>query len=546
MCTSFRLIVLTLILLCVVTTSHAAAPEVRATLLTTTGPDHIASGNNTAQTMSQLRDVGLNTVYVETWKNGYTQFPSQVLDDLIGYDRLPTLGTRDLVAETVLEAHRNQLNYIGWFEYGLASQYIGSGGAPSNPLSQYMMSNGWLLQDVNGNFANSSNGYAWMNPAVPEVRQLLVDLTVEAVQNYDLDGVMHDDRLAWPKEFGWDQTTRNIYYAETGNVLTNNPSTYQLNLFNNWRQGKVQLLAQELYDAVKAIRPDIVFSVSPAITPWATSNYMADWPDWVDAGIFDEYAPQVYRDNYASYLNEMPNQITAMQPDDMDKLVPALRSVGSGDPTPYADLELMIEHTRSIGAAGHAIWYSQGVLDLYESELTTFYDVANQGPAESPMFELGHRPTPLNGKYVGVGVWEFNVPADGGYQIIGKLTGGDWESIDSMLLPEGYYQLFLPGYVTVEALVDHRPGLNLQGDLNADGFVGLDDLDIILINWNMTIPPGNPLADTTKDAYVGLQDLDSVLNNWNIGTTTSANSNIPEPTSCVYVGFLAFQFLIRK
>ena len=526
-----RPFMLVLTSLCMVAPSHAASPEVRATLLTTTGPDHISSGYNTAQTMSRLRDVGLNTVYVETWKNGYTQFPSQTLENLIGYDRSPFLGTRDLVAETLLEAHRNELNYIGWFEYGLASQYIGSGGTPSNPISQYMMSNGWLLQDKNGNYANASNGFAWMNPAVPEVRQFLVDMTVEMVEHYDLDGVMHDDRLAWPKDFGWDQTTKDTYFQETGNVLSNNPSTYQLNLFNNWRQDKVQLLAQELYDGVKAVRPDIVFSVSPAVTPWATSNYMADWPGWVDAGIFDEYAPQVYRDNYNSYLNEMPNQIAAMQPDEMDKLVPALRSVGSGNATPYADLELMIEHTRSIGAAGHAIWYSQGVLDLYESELTSFYDVANQGHAESPMFESGHRPAPLSGSYLGAGVWEFDVPSTAGYQVIGKVTGGEWESIDSFIMPEGLNQLFLPGYIVVEVLVDHRPDLQIKGDLDGDGFVGLNDLDIILNNWNQTIPPGNPLADPSGDGYVGLKDLDIVLNNWNAGTPPAGSATVPEPMS---------------
>ncbi|MEZ6193876.1 MAG: family 10 glycosylhydrolase [Phycisphaerales bacterium] len=247
--------------------SHAATPEARATLLTTTGPDHIASGNNTAQVMQRIRDVGLNTVYVETWKNGYTNFPSQVLSGLIGADRSPFLGTRDLVQETTLHAHRNELNYIGWFEYGLATQFVGAGGNPNNPISNYMKNNGWLLQDVNGNYANASNGFAWMNPAVPEVRQFLIDITLEAINNYDLDGVMHDDRLAWPREFGWDQTTKNIYLAETGRTLSNNPNTSQLNLFNDWRQDKVKLFAQELYDAVKAVRPDIVVSVSPAVTP---------------------------------------------------------------------------------------------------------------------------------------------------------------------------------------------------------------------------------------------------------------------------------------
>ena len=53
----------------------------------------------------------------------------------------------------------------------------------------------------------------------------------------------------------------------------------------------------------------------------------------------------------------------------------------------------------------------------------------------------------------------------------------------------------------------------LIGDLNGDGFVGLDDLDIILGNWNLNVPPGDPLADVSgpggvPDGFVGLDDLD--------------------------------------
>jgi uncharacterized lipoprotein YddW (UPF0748 family) len=40
--------------------------------------------------MRRLREIGLNTVYVETWKNGYTQFPSETLERVIGLDRRPT------------------------------------------------------------------------------------------------------------------------------------------------------------------------------------------------------------------------------------------------------------------------------------------------------------------------------------------------------------------------------------------------------------------------------------------------------------------------
>ena len=85
------------------------------------------------------------------------------------------------------------------------------------------------------------------------------------------------------------------------------------------------------------------------------------------------------------------------------------------------------------------------------------------------------------------------------------------------------------------------PGLD--GDLNGDGFVGLDDLDIILSAWNQSVPPANPAADPSGDGFVGLDDLDIVLNNWNAGTPPA--SVVPEPATLALLG-LGGMALLRK
>ncbi len=73
----------------------------------------------------------------------------------------------------------------------------------------------------------------------------------------------------------------------------------------------------------------------------------------------------------------------------------------------------------------------------------------------------------------------------------------------------------------------------LQGDVNADGFVGLADLDILLNNWNQAVPLGSidhgDLAGD-GDGYIGLSDLDVILNNWNAGSLPMAIA-IPEPAA---------------
>ncbi len=77
----------------------------------------------------------------------------------------------------------------------------------------------------------------------------------------------------------------------------------------------------------------------------------------------------------------------------------------------------------------------------------------------------------------------------------------------------------------------------IEGDLNDDGFVGLDDLDIILSAWNQSIPPADSAADPSGDGFVGLDDLDIVLNNWNAGTPPAASA-VPEPACLALFGLV--------
>ena len=77
-----------------------------------------------------------------------------------------------------------------------------------------------------------------------------------------------------------------------------------------------------------------------------------------------------------------------------------------------------------------------------------------------------------------------------------------------------------------------RLRISLEGDLNGDGFVGIDDLNLVLSAWNQSAPPADPQSDPSGDGFVGIDDLNIVLANWNAGTLPQSNA-VPEPGTLV-------------
>ena len=86
----------------------------------------------------------------------------------------------------------------------------------------------------------------------------------------------------------------------------------------------------------------------------------------------------------------------------------------------------------------------------------------------------------------------------------------------------------------------------LDGDLDGDGFVGINDLNIVLSLWNQTTVPGVPiLGDPSADGFVGIDDLNTVLANWNQGTPPSSIT-VPEPATLILHGLAGLALLRRR
>lgn len=454
------------------TTACAQAPaEVRGTWMTTTANDALASPAQTHAAMKQLRDIGLNTVYVETWKNGYTQFPSPTLQATLGVERRPDLlpghpnypanapgltGPRDLLEESLIAAHRNEMIYVAWFEYGFMASYKDT----NNTLRQKKPE--WMMTTKDGELVSDQNPFVWMNPLRPECREFLLGIVLDAVDQYDLDGVQLDDRIAWPVTMGYDDFTVEAYKKEhNGKAPPRDPRDEK---WVQWRAEKVGEFAEQFYTELKKARPNLIVSISPAVYPWSLDNYACDWKTWSEKGWMDEYIPQVYRMTYDRVKEDWPVQLKAVGRDRYDDLIGGFRVVGEGPDTTWEDYEQKLELVRKRGGGGHCHWFSRGVLEVYPEEFKAFYDAANQGQAANPMLPADWRPAPIvASKEPGDAAWTADIESAGHYRVIVR-RGDVWTEHAVVELGAGATEWAdLPNDVeAVELLVDRRHELPLQ------------------------------------------------------------------------------------
>lgn len=478
-----------------------AEPEVRGTWLTTTGNTAISSPANTAQTMKRLREIGLNTVYVEVWKNGYTQFPSKTLERAIGIDRRPALMKqdpsdkaddvpqfgRDLLQETLIEAHRNGLIYIAWFEYGFMAAHKDT----KNDLRTLKPE--WLSRDIKGNEV-APDGYVWMNPLHPDVQRFLIDIVIEAITTYDVDGVQFDDHLAWPNlAMGYDDYTKTQYAKDHDGKEP--PADAKDAEWTRWRTAKVNEFSAMLVQEVRAKRPGMIISLSPAAYPSSVENGRVDWPTWAgwtsaDAvkrpgtwtgnGVtphWDEFIPRIACSGSNAYAATWAEQIKVMKtigPSRVADLYPGIRLISDGKNAPWDDVKKSIELARSSGNKGHAFWFSRGVLDTYPKELTAFYDVKTTGPIAHPKFGARWRvpSTPLKSRLEKAAQkksWPLYTVPNGTYQIIERTAQHGWRirpGAGITLTPErpGPSQNLTSGMDVeeMELLIDRRADLNAK------------------------------------------------------------------------------------
>ena len=113
--------------------------------------------------------------------------------------------------------------------------------------------------------------------------------------------------------------------------------------------------------------------------------------------------------------------------------------------------------------------------------------------------------------------------------------------IDTIFAPEGApVHLAWQFTGTMDAVLQ-----SLVGDLNNDGFVGQDDLNILLGLWGQEVDSGST-GDLNLDGFIGQDDLNVVLGAWGTGTPPQvATEAVPEASSLLLLAATASMFVVR-
>lgn len=218
---------------------------------------------------------------------------------LTGVQGAPPIPYYDPLEFMLAQCHTNNLEFHAWFNplRGISHDRFSS--VAKNHITDRKPE--W--------FFHYGESY-YYNPGIPEVRDYIIEVIMEVVKNYDIDGVHLDDYF-YPYTIG----NEKIPDAETFKKYNRGISN-----INDWRRENINILIQEIAQAIKKEKTYVKFGISP-LAIWRNKkqdplgsesnsgqtsydNLYCDTKLWVEKGWMDYVAPQLYwsTDNlYANY-----------------------------------------------------------------------------------------------------------------------------------------------------------------------------------------------------------------------------------------------------
>lgn len=263
--------------------------------------DHSGAGlfpGDWGRTCQTLKDGGISDLFLCVGGPGFAHYRSGILPP----SRL-LLEQGDQLAACLAAAKPRGLRVHAWILCFSAEQ------ATEERMAFYR-GKGWLLTGEDG------VARRWLDPAVPEARQLIVQAAREIALRYAVDGI-HLDFVRYPGFSGsLGPSVRRRFEADLGRHVPNWPAEVQSSPrrldFIRWRCNRVTDLVAETRNMLRREAPGRLLTAAVyGKYPSCAETVGQDWESWLRQGYVDFLLPMNYTDEMDKFQELLGNQTRA-------------------------------------------------------------------------------------------------------------------------------------------------------------------------------------------------------------------------------------------
>lgn len=260
-----------------------------------------ASKREITESLDQMAGLGINLIFVETWWEGSLLYPNGPVN------QRPEFRGWDPLEFIITEAKKRDIEVHAWLEV-----FFSGYKKPGEILEKHP---DWAAVGIDGQIpVKAEDDKYFIDPANLEAQAFLIDMFVDMVKRYNLDG-LHLDYIRYPLQtpvvYSFSLSSKKRFTQTTGLEFPTDSSHPNWIAFSKFKEEQVTNFVVSLREAVLKVRP---LQISAAVFPGndALINKNQNWPLWVEKGYLDFISLMLYSrstDTVEKWIQESKKQI---------------------------------------------------------------------------------------------------------------------------------------------------------------------------------------------------------------------------------------------
>ena len=276
--------------------------------------DQLLGVPGNASSLGDIRNANCNAVIIQVRQNADACYPSAMgepyMSGLSPSDFNGLQAAIDAAHDTTGGKKRIEVHaWIVTFRTSGGAVYQAHNDTPTGSLTN--LDNYWPSRDNSGEEVSDKA----FDPGHPLCEEYTVNVAMDLVNNFDIDGVHFDYIRFTANNQGYNPTSIARYNARYGTTGQPSASNEQ---FKQWRRDQVSAVVRKVYAKTQASKPSV--SVSGSFVTWNPSptsstrtafqgtrpyyDVYSDWDSWMQEGIVDMAVPMTYYNLAGSYPND--------------------------------------------------------------------------------------------------------------------------------------------------------------------------------------------------------------------------------------------------